>query len=116
MFNIENYKDFADQGLLAGPLPPLFPDAGGLLPFGSTKNADYLNWNTAGSPDDWAVVAVDNGFMEFRETGSSLTEFLLSLLEGRSDLLGIGMFPQFKSCRPRFNPVDPIGQAFPHAP
>lgn len=34
----------------------LFPEPGGLLPFGATGVGDYLNWKTGGDPNSWHVV------------------------------------------------------------
>jgi hypothetical protein len=38
-----------------------YPEPGGLIPFASTDDGNYLNWRTAGAPDDWSVVAYDCG-------------------------------------------------------
>ncbi len=34
---------------------PIFPEPGGLFPFGSTDNGDTLYWLTSGAPDSWRV-------------------------------------------------------------
>ncbi|QYN24408.1 SMI1/KNR4 family protein [Amycolatopsis sp. DSM 110486] len=40
---------------------PLFPEPGGLLPWGyDDDGADYF-WRTAGSPDEWTVLVFDSG-------------------------------------------------------
>lgn len=36
-----------------------FPAAGGLLPFASTDDGNYLFWKTAGKPPHWSVAAYD---------------------------------------------------------
>lgn len=36
-----------------------FPEEGGLLPFASTDDGNYLFWKTEGKPQQWAVVAYD---------------------------------------------------------
>ena len=35
---------------------PLFPESGGLLPWGVTEAGDTLYWRTTGLPDSWTVV------------------------------------------------------------
>jgi hypothetical protein len=35
---------------------PLFPQIGGLLPFGATDNANILYWLVRGNPEDWSIV------------------------------------------------------------
>jgi len=36
-----------------------FPEPGGLLPWGYTKNASWLLWKTVGEPDQWPLVLLD---------------------------------------------------------
>jgi hypothetical protein len=38
-----------------------FPEEGGLLPFASTDDGNYLNWKIDGTPDEWSVAAYDFG-------------------------------------------------------
>lgn len=64
-------------------LPPgLFPEPGGLLPFGSGDGGSNLTWVTKGTPDEWTV-AVMYGYnersMKFLDMG--FTEFLCKLLK-----------------------------------
>ncbi len=81
------YEDFA-------PIPyPVFPAAGGLLPFGMLGDLDTLNWLTIGPPDSWPFVYFDRdscfdpggGFFEVR--GLSAIGFVLEAVTRRSPLL-----------------------------
>ncbi|GAB4158229.1 MAG: hypothetical protein Tsb009_35390 [Planctomycetaceae bacterium] len=38
-----------------------YPQPGGLIPFASTDDGNYLNWQTTGKPSEWCVVAYDCG-------------------------------------------------------
>jgi hypothetical protein len=59
----------------------LFPEPGGLLPFGH-RDEKYFTWKTDGQPDDWKVVEIwlyeDDGYQEF---DMGFTEFLISVLK-----------------------------------
>lgn len=79
----------------------LNPVAGGLLPWGTTGNGDYLHWKTEGDPDDWHVIVWDCGLSEFRAfERMNLVGFLTELVSGRLDL-----FPRaFFSPTPAFIP------------
>ena len=55
---------------------PLFPDSGGLLPWGSTTDDGILFWRTIGAPNEWTVVvALSIGGM-FEEYDSDMTTFI----------------------------------------
>lgn len=61
-----------------------WPAAGGLLPFGSTENADYLFWLTVGVPETWRTVLWSRGGLkEFEEFDLDLTSFLAGLATGK---------------------------------
>ncbi len=64
------------------PPYPLWPSAGGLLPFGGTDNGDDLFWLARGAPADWRVVVYDRGFGEFEVFEFGLTDFLAGLATG----------------------------------
>lgn len=81
------YQDFV-------PLPyPVFPEPGGLLPFGWLGDINTLNWLTVGPPDRWPVVYFhrdscfdpNRGFFEV--PGLSAVEFVLEAVTRRSPLL-----------------------------
>jgi hypothetical protein len=46
---------------------PLWPEPGGLLPWGSTDNNDHVFWLTIGEPDRWPVVTTGEGPWSWRE-------------------------------------------------
>ncbi len=66
---------------------PVFPQPGGLLPFGTLGDVDILNWRTAGDPDQWPFVYYnrEEGFFEVK--GLTAVEFVLETVKGRSPLL-----------------------------
>jgi hypothetical protein len=62
---------------------PLWPEPGGLLPFGGTDNGDCLFWLPRGSsPEDWGVVVWDRASQEFEAFDCDLTDFLAGLATG----------------------------------
>ena len=62
---------------------PMWPDPGGLIPFGGTDNGDYLFWLPQGAPDDWGVVVWDRGMQQFEALNCGLTDFLAGLATGK---------------------------------
>ena len=66
---------------------PVFPEPGGLLPFGRVGGMDNLNWLTVGEPDQWPFVYYDRerGFFEIK--GLSAVAFVLEAVTQRSPLL-----------------------------
>lgn len=88
------------------PIPfPLYPEPGGLLPWGVTANGDWGYWimDPADSPDAWGVVvSVDRGPDWFRHPGP-LTRFLAEILDGSTR---VPFFPDdFPSSEPAFVPA-----------
>lgn len=61
---------------------PFWPEPGGLLPFGSTDNADFLFWLMRGPPGDWAVVVWGRAFNSFEVFDCDMTSFLAGLATG----------------------------------
>jgi hypothetical protein len=84
----------------------LYPEAGGLYPWGTTGNGDYLHWATAGPPNRWQVVVWNCSETEFVAfEGMSLVRFLTELVAGRLDV-----FPKaFFVPTPKFIPYTPQG-------
>ena len=64
------------------PCPfPIYPEPGGLLPFGSVVDVQHLNWLTTGPPDRWDVVYFHFDGLEFtRLEGDSFSRCLLKML------------------------------------
>jgi hypothetical protein len=70
------------------PLPyPIYPQSGGLLPFGTLGDVDILNWRTDGKPEQWPFVYYDRteGFFEIKRL--TAVEFVLEAVTRRSPLL-----------------------------
>jgi hypothetical protein len=61
----------------------LFPELGGLLPFGGTDNGDVLYWNTAEKPDRWTVVVNATRSFDYEEFKMNMTTFLGRVLSGK---------------------------------
>ncbi len=66
----------------------LFPEPGGLLPFGHRDDL-YFTWKTEGSPDDWKVVVIwlyeESGYEAF---SVGFLDFLLNILNGSMKMPG----------------------------
>lgn len=82
----------------------LFPNQGGLLPFGATDNGDVFFWLTEGQPDEWKVVLNAARDPRCEEYPGGMTRVLAQLLSKavRSQILP----PDFPSDNPSFNPLD----------
>lgn len=79
------YPDIAVYGEV---IPyPVFPQPGGLLPFGNLGDVNILNWLTVGEPDCWPFVYYDrdDGFIEVK--GLSAVGFILEAVTQRSPLM-----------------------------
>lgn len=59
---------------------PLFPEEGGLVPWGRTDNGDILHWKTVGPPDGWPVVVTASRDSRFQEFAETMTAFLAGIL------------------------------------
>ena len=59
-----------------------FPEVGGLLPFASTDDGNYLFWRMEGEPDSWDVAAFDftTGFI-LDAPGVNMVKCLLRLVQ-----------------------------------
>lgn len=90
---IENQARVLAELQLYGESIPyrLFPERGGVLPFGITDNGDVLFWLTAGAPDDWVVVVNEARAPNWELYNFSMSGFLAAVLQ-RQVLCGI--FPK----------------------
>lgn len=61
---------------------PWWPHRGGLIPFGSTDNGDFLFWLARGASADWGIVIWDRGLGHFETFDCDLTDFLAGLATG----------------------------------
>lgn len=74
------------------PCPyPLYPEPGGLLPFGRTDNGDALFWQTVGEPDKWPVVVNAARDPTYEKFECDMTDFLAGILTRR---LRCSIFPE----------------------
>lgn len=80
------YHDFAKYGGQEIPYA-IFPQPGGLLPFGSVADSHFLNWRMVGDPERWPFVYYhrDKGFFEIN--GLSAMDFVLEAVTGCPPLL-----------------------------
>lgn len=79
---------------------PLFPDAGGILPWGVTDNGDVLYWLCNGPPSDWVIVVNESRGPRWREFKLSTSEFLAAVVTRE---LVVDVFPEdFPSESPEF--------------
>lgn len=77
-WSLAHGRDLRDDGHWDGAL---WPEPGGLLPWGFTAEGTSLFWRTEGEPDDWTVVTRRddedvNDWTETTETGESTAGFL----------------------------------------
>jgi hypothetical protein len=68
----------------------LYPDKGGLFPWGVTDNGDTLYWYTHGPADWWPVVAWEGRGFRFEVYQRTASGFLRLWLSGQ---LAVGVFP-----------------------
>jgi hypothetical protein len=81
---------------------PLYPEPGGLLPFGMTDNGDTLLWQTVGEPDQWPIVVNAARDPTYEKFECNMTAFLEGILTRR---IRCSIFPEdFPSARPSFVP------------
>jgi len=73
----------------------IFPEPGGLLPWGFTDNGDVCYWRTGSDPNTWRVVVNDGRGSMWEEFAGTMTEFLTALLSRRhvSEILTNDEFP-----------------------
>jgi hypothetical protein len=86
----------------------LWPEPGGLLPFGVTIDGDYLAWATEGPPESWRVRVLDRatGYEVAHAYDCDLTDFLAGVA---TDTISPPLFESvFFECEHPFIP-DPRG-------
>ena len=82
---------------------PIYPEPGGLLPWGITDNGDVCYWHTASAdPAAWTVAANESRGPEWDDFRGTMVEFLVGVLSGRHRC---PVFPEdFPSHIPTFRP------------
>ncbi|WP_157358570.1 hypothetical protein [Amycolatopsis sp. ATCC 39116] len=68
---------------------PIYPEEGGLLPWGWTSRSALLFWRTTGSWDKWTVVVADPTFEKWVELDQGLCDFLIELVTGRVEAVDV---------------------------
>lgn len=87
----DNHAYFTSKQKFPDDFPQsLFPEEGGLLPWGVTDNGDVLNWITSDNPEKWSVLVYDGRSGDAFEYKNSLTEFLYDVL---SENITCPLFP-----------------------
>jgi hypothetical protein len=69
---------------------PIFPEKGGILPWGRDENGNDYYWLTEGPPSKWTVVQNNVRGKGYARHNCSMTGFLLEVLEGRIKPLASG--------------------------
>ncbi len=72
---------------------PIYPESGGILPWGNDENGHDYYWLTQGSPDQWTVLADDVRGTGFSHHDCSMTGYLLGVLSKRVKPL-VGDYPR----------------------
>lgn len=79
---IEAYKISHDEFPDDFPFK-VYPENGGLLPFGGTDNGDDFYWlKTGDNPDFWRIVVYDGRSTNYYEYEMSLTDFIVGVITG----------------------------------
>jgi len=105
--DLRGQRAFAQEHDWPGTFPyPIYPEPGGLLPWGYDRRGHQLYWLTeAPDPANWPVVAVPDSytFTDWRVFHTSTCQFLIDVVEGRigEDILG----PALHDARP-FRAID----------
>jgi hypothetical protein len=82
-----------------------YPNAGGLMPAGTTDNGDMIYWKTGKQPNQWSIVIGSTRDGEFEEFETGFTDFLVSLISRRfSSRILPSTFP---SVNAKFDPLNP---------
>jgi hypothetical protein len=93
---------------------PLWPDQGGLVPFGATDNGDFLFWLPRGAPEDWGVVVWDRGLWNFEAFDCDLTSFIAGLATG--EIIPEAFPEDLATCDHLFQPHTPGDLRWPPLP
>jgi hypothetical protein len=63
-----------------------WPEKGGILPWGSDSDGNYLSWKTSDSPEDWTTVVIFDRFGGYTSIPLSMTGFLCGVITGRVEV------------------------------
>jgi hypothetical protein len=85
---LEAMREYRDTGESGFP-HPLFPEPGGVLPWGYLRSAGVTYWLTGpGDPDDWPVIAATEDGNYWERFDGPAGEFLARVAAGRYDASG----------------------------
>ena len=59
---------------------PIYPDKGGLLPFGTSENWEMFYWLTEGEPDTWPILINEQRGPEINRFDMSLSQLMVANL------------------------------------
>lgn len=110
-YRLEDMRGWREDEPERFPLP-IFPEAGGLLPWGQSQRGDLFFWRTGdGDPGAWPVVFSDHEFSFWEDFGGTACDFLEQVVTGGIE---IARFEGDADTGPRFDiPVPPGGDADP---
>jgi hypothetical protein len=66
---------------------PIWPDTGGLLPWGGHENGGDMYWLTEGDPDKWPTIFTHDRTPEYVRMDCTCTGFLLSAIKRTNPLV-----------------------------
>lgn len=82
----------------------LYPDPGGLFPWGLIEQDFVICWDTRGAnPDNWPVVMLDNMFTAYWEHSGPMTKFVLDFCRGTTGIDELGYIDDAPVC---FDEID----------
>lgn len=103
----QDYREGHDDNEERYPFP-VFPEPGGILPWGVDTNGNDYFWLTKGGPDDWTVLAHEVRGDGAIEHPCGMTEFLLKVLKKEIPALASG-YPEPENLE--FKPLEKANPA-----
>lgn len=61
----------------------VFPNKGGILPWGYTENGDELYWLTVENSDEWHIIVYESRSSDYYEYSMGMVEFIYKLVSGK---------------------------------
>lgn len=83
---------------------PIWPEPGGLLPWGGNENGGYLFWLTEGEADAWPTIHMADRTPEYDRFDKPCTQLLVETITGENKIL-TAAFRHGLSHLPRFVPA-----------
>lgn len=76
----KNARQMKKAGVFNSSSYPIYPETGGILPWGNDENGNFYYWLTKGSPTKWSVVQNSVRGDGFRVHSCTMTGFLVAIL------------------------------------